>query len=113
MGQQALLVFESVVDGAVAPAWREITGVRMHIIGCSPDEPGTAPERSGADEVDYCWSRARVEARRASEAVHPAARNAHLRMAVLYRQRALAALAVDGQAARDRSIEMGRLLINA
>ena len=43
------------------------------------------------DEVDYCLARAEVEARRADEAIHPAAQLAHRRMAALYEQRAIAA----------------------
>jgi len=44
--------------------------------------------QSASDEADYCLARAQVEVRRAEEAAHPAARNAHLRMAMLYRQEA-------------------------
>lgn len=74
------------------------------------DEPATAPRcttietwlaecaasagdsRSGSDhddEAEYCRARAEVEILRAREAAHPAAREAHLQMAMLYRQRAL------------------------
>ena len=113
MGLQSLLVFESVIDGAVAPAWREIAGGRIHIIGCRPDEPGITTERTGADEVDYCRASARVEIRRAGEAVHPAACNAHLEMAALYRQRAVAALQVGEHGARGWASEIRRPFMRA
>ncbi|HMI39693.1 MAG TPA: hypothetical protein VK485_00505 [Sphingomicrobium sp.] len=44
--------------------------------------------QNASNEADYCLARALVEARRASEAAHPAAREAHLQMAMLYRQEA-------------------------
>jgi hypothetical protein len=91
MGQQALLVFESVIDPTAKPlAWTEITGGRMDIIQCGLDEPA-ANERIGAEEADYCRARAEAETRRAGEALHPAARAAHLEMAWRYRARAFAA----------------------
>jgi hypothetical protein len=96
MGQQALLVFESVVDPAAAPlAWTEIGGTRLHIVQCGLDEPDGGPERIGAAEAAYCRARAMVEAKRTAEASHPAARKAHLQMAALYSRRALAALACN------------------
>jgi hypothetical protein len=114
MDQQALLVFESVIDPAAEPAaWTEIAGGLTRIIQCGLDEPGAATERTGADEADYCWARAKVEAKRGGEAVHPAARDAHLAMAALYHWRALAALKVEGRAALDWMSEAGRLLVRA
>jgi hypothetical protein len=44
--------------------------------------------QGSSNEADYCLARALVEVRRAEEAAHPAARDAHLRMAMLYRQEA-------------------------
>ena len=44
--------------------------------------------QNASNEADYCLARALVEARRAEEAAHPAARAAHLQMAMLYRQEA-------------------------
>jgi hypothetical protein len=89
MAQQALLAIEHAID------------------------PGVAPGRTeGADEADYCWVRARAETRRAREAVHPASRDAHLGMAALYHQRALAALRIEGQAALAWMREVGRLLLD-
>ena len=109
MAQQALLVFESVVDPAVAPsAWTEFAGARLRIIQCDRDAPDAAPGRMGEAEADYCWARAKIEARRAAEASHPAARKAHLGLAALYNQRALAALAIEGQAARDWMSQVGK-----
>jgi hypothetical protein len=108
MGQHALLVFETVGDPAIAPlAWTEIAGAPLHIIQCGYDEPDAATARIGAAEADYCWARAKDEARRTAEARHPAARNAHLQMAVLYNRRALAALAIEGRAAQDWMKEVG------
>lgn len=113
MGQQALLVFESVIDPAVEPlAWTEISGARLHIIQCGFDESDAATARMGVAEADYCWARAKVEAKRTAEADHPAARNAHLEMAALYNQRALTALAVEGQPARDWMREVGNWLVD-
>lgn len=59
-----------------------------------------APARE--EEADYCATRAEVEARRAAEATHPAARDAHLEMAALYRKRALAARPIGNPAGRIR-----------
>lgn len=66
----------------------------------------------GADEADHCWARAKAEARRAGEVAQSAARDAHLGMAALYHQRALAALRVEGRAAQDWKSEVGRLLVH-
>ena len=41
--------------------------------------------QSTSNEADYCLARALVEVQRAEEAAHPAARDAHLQMAMLYR----------------------------
>jgi hypothetical protein len=41
------------------------------------------------DEANYYRERAEVEAMRAGEAIHPAARHAHFEMMALYRRRAL------------------------
>lgn len=113
MGQHALLVFECVIDPAVEPlAWTEIAGARLRIIQCGFDELDDATERLGAVEADYCWARAKAEARRTAEARHPAARNAHLQMAALYNQRALAALAIEGRAARNWMREVGDRLVD-
>jgi hypothetical protein len=43
------------------------------------------------DEANYYRERTEVEAVRASEAIHPAARRAHFEMMTLYRRRAHAA----------------------
>jgi hypothetical protein len=47
-------------------------------------------------EANYCLARAEAESRCAADATHPAARFAHLQLAGLYRQRALAARAEAG-----------------
>jgi len=52
---------------------------------------------SADDEAHYCLARAAVEARRAEEATHPAARRVHAQMAALYRQRAVGAQKDDGE----------------
>jgi hypothetical protein len=54
------------------------------------------PADSADSEADYCLARAEAESRCAADATHPAARFAHLQMAGLYRQRALAARAEAG-----------------
>ena len=114
MGQQALLVFESVIDPAVEPlAWTEIAGARLRIVQCSFDEPDAATERTGVAEADYCRARADAETRRAGEALHPAARAVHLEMAGRYRERALAAHQVGIAEIQDWTSEGGSWLPDA
>lgn len=52
-------------------------------------------------EADYCRARAAAETEHAAAAVHPAARDAHLTLAALYEQRALAAGEADDAQFRD------------
>ncbi|MDB5691103.1 MAG: hypothetical protein JWO81_166 [Alphaproteobacteria bacterium] len=60
------------------------------------DAPHEFPlRRDAGDEAGYCLARAEAEARWAEEAVHPAARRAHLHLAGLYRRRALDARQVS------------------
>lgn len=88
MAQQAVLVFENVADAAVPPGPVELAGVLILIVPCSPDDADMAARPISEVDADYCRARAEVEAIRAEEAAHPAARDAHLEMAALYRQRA-------------------------
>ena len=48
------------------------------------------PAPAAADEAEFCRLRARAEVDRADEASHPAARAAHLELAVLYHRRLIA-----------------------
>lgn len=64
-------------------------------------------------DQEYCWARAKVEAKRADEADHPAARHAHLEMAALYQHRALAAVQVADPAVQDWMSEGGSWLVEA
>lgn len=54
-------------------------------------EPSVNPSQYADDEAEYCLARAEAEDRCAQQATHPAARDAHLQLALLYRQRVFAA----------------------
>jgi hypothetical protein len=63
--------------------------------------------RAAEDEAGYCLARAEAEARWASEATHPAARRAHLRLAAIYRRRALDARQAQAAEIQDWASEGG------
>jgi hypothetical protein len=70
-------------------------------------------ETIGQDEAAYCRARSEVETRRAGEAAHSAARDAHLEMAALYQQRALAAHQIEDPAVQEWMSEGGSWLADA
>jgi hypothetical protein len=73
------------VDLLTEPAW---LGFDAELGDCARCH-GYPAVHVGGDEANYYRERAAVEAIRASEAVHPAARQAHFEMMALYRRRAL------------------------
>jgi hypothetical protein len=96
----------------------------------SVDEPGPAPgerpagarlvhdahefpsRRAAEDEAGYCLARADAEARWAGEAIHPAARRAHLQLVAIYRRRALDARQAQAAEIQDWVSEGGSIPAN-
>lgn len=113
MDQESRAFFHGPVDPMMEPAWVEFAGGLTHIVRSSHGEPDVVGELVGDDEADYCRARAEAEARRADEATHPAARDAHLEMAALYHGRALATRQVDDPAVQDWMSEGGSWLADA
>jgi hypothetical protein len=95
MGQQAYRAFEPLIDTATERSWW----------------PGS--RQDSENEATYCGARAEGETERAREAVHPAARDAHLKMAALYQQRALVARQLEDPAIQDWMSEGGSWLADA
>jgi hypothetical protein len=113
MDQGSMRFFAGLVDPVTEPVWVEFAGGLTHIARRGRDEPDALGERVGDEEADYCRARAEAEAKRADEAVHPAARQAHLEMAALYHGRALATRQVDDPAVQDWMSEGGGWLADA
>lgn len=101
MSQQAVLVFENLTDPDAEPIQAMLA------------EALTRVARPNPDDAAYFQARAEVEAVRAEEAAHPAARAAHLEMAELYRRRALAGRRIEGPADPDWMGEDGSLYLDA
>ena len=96
MAQEAINVALTLVDPPAVPAWIELAGRLAQRPPREGDELGAAAGPLVDGDVDYYCARAEAETARAAEAVHPAARRAHLEMAAQYRQRVLAARQVEG-----------------
>lgn len=74
------------VDLLTEPAWLDFDAGLGDCVRCHCHPPGSVHVHAG--EANYYRERAEVEALRASEAAHPAARTAHFEMMALYRRRA-------------------------
>lgn len=114
MDQESIQFFGGLVDPVTGPAWVEFAGGLTHMVRRGRVGPDALGEQVGDDEeADYCRARAEAEARRAGEAVNPAARHAHLEMAALYHHRAVATCQVDDPAVQDWMSEGGSWLADA
>lgn len=112
MDQESGRAFGGTMNLVTEPGWVEFAG-GLTVISRRRGVTDAKAEQAGDDDADYYRARAEVEARRAEEATHPAARDAHLELAGLYHQRALAALQDEDSAVLDWMSEGGSWLVAA
>jgi hypothetical protein len=110
MDHRAYRAFEPGIGTPDGRTWIENPGRPVPILESYHQTPEPGPRQISRDEADYCRARAAVEAGRADEAAHPAARAAHREMAWLYRERALAAQQVGIAEIQDWTSEGGSWL---
>jgi hypothetical protein len=105
MGQPALRALLLRTDPVAQAPRTELAEWRAVLAWRLLEPAGILSGKVAEDEADHCLARAEAEVRRAGETTHPAARDAHLQMAILYRQRAIAARQAQANEIRSRAID--------